>query len=155
MIVYRVARANYIDDLSGAGARRYGGRWNEKGSAVLYAAQSSSLAILEALAHSNSTLPPVNRKLAFVNVPEHATAMVYDEIIMGPKAWTDYPAPGILQLVGTDWLNKGVDLMLKVPSVLNPHEFNILLNPAHPHFADVAVLETHDLAIDQRLQTSN
>ena len=49
MRMYRLAKAKYIHDLSGMGARIAGGRWNEKGTAVLYAAQNRSLAIVEYL----------------------------------------------------------------------------------------------------------
>jgi RES domain-containing protein len=35
----------------GEGARRYGGRWNQRGTAVVYASASASLAALEHLVH--------------------------------------------------------------------------------------------------------
>ena len=31
MLLYRIAKKAYIEDLSGLGSRLYGGRWNEKG----------------------------------------------------------------------------------------------------------------------------
>src|SRR5205814_1091186 len=37
--------------FTGEGARRYGGRWNSKGVAVVYTAASCSLAALEMLVH--------------------------------------------------------------------------------------------------------
>ena len=45
-IVYRIgvdAPAYEADDLSGKGAEITGGRWNEKGTAVVYAAENRSL----------------------------------------------------------------------------------------------------------------
>ena len=47
MDVYRIGKNKYIKDLSGDGARLYGGRWNYQGYRVLYASESLALAILE------------------------------------------------------------------------------------------------------------
>jgi RES domain-containing protein len=39
------------DDLSGAGAKQTGGRWNERGLPLLYASESRALACLETVVH--------------------------------------------------------------------------------------------------------
>ena len=49
MVVFRIARKEYIQDLSGRGAELFGGRWNEKGIPALYTSSSLSLAALEIL----------------------------------------------------------------------------------------------------------
>ena len=59
MIVWRVTRKAHAEQplsgnaanqpLSGEGAKRYGGRWNHIGVAVVYTSQSLSLAVLEYL----------------------------------------------------------------------------------------------------------
>ena len=54
MIVYRFANAKYSKDLSGEGSKLFGGRWNNKGTAILYTSTSISLALLELLIHSAS-----------------------------------------------------------------------------------------------------
>ena len=51
MILYRLARERYAADLSGAGARKVGGRCNPPGAAAVYTAENISLAVLEALVH--------------------------------------------------------------------------------------------------------
>lgn len=49
MLLYRIAEEQFARDLSGAGARLYGGRWNPKGVPMLYTAESVALAALEVL----------------------------------------------------------------------------------------------------------
>ncbi|HLR38131.1 MAG TPA: RES family NAD+ phosphorylase, partial [Chitinophagaceae bacterium] len=57
--LYRIAKCHYIDDLSGTGAKTYGGRWNSKGHPVIYTAGSRSLAALETLVHiPQKNIPP-------------------------------------------------------------------------------------------------
>ena len=40
--------------FTGEGARLYGGRWNSPGTAIIYTAESQSLAVLEILVHLDS-----------------------------------------------------------------------------------------------------
>ena len=49
--LFRIAAAEHIRDISGTGARMYGGRWNNTGYPVVYASGSRSLAALEFLVH--------------------------------------------------------------------------------------------------------
>ncbi|MBM2839324.1 MAG: family phosphorylase, partial [Deltaproteobacteria bacterium] len=58
MDLFRIAKTKYINDLSGNGARVYGGRWNEKGVAVIYTSESRALAALEFLVHTPMALAP-------------------------------------------------------------------------------------------------
>src|SRR5713101_8129256 len=49
-------------DLSGKGAEKTGGRWNRKGTAMVYASASRALACLETIVHLGSGDPlPLNR----------------------------------------------------------------------------------------------
>ena len=56
---------------------------------------------------------------------------------------------------GTKWLKEKSGLMLKVPSVILPyeydHEFNLILNPLHEDYKKVSVVEVHDFSFDVRL----
>jgi len=51
VILYRIAKTRHIYDLTGAGARLYGGRWNHKGIGMIYTSETRSLASLEFLVH--------------------------------------------------------------------------------------------------------
>ena len=44
MRLFRIAKTHYINDLSGAGARANGGRWNRVGVGLLYTSPSRALA---------------------------------------------------------------------------------------------------------------
>ncbi|HMQ00928.1 MAG TPA: RES family NAD+ phosphorylase, partial [Cyclobacteriaceae bacterium] len=47
-MVYRIARTEFCD-LSGEGAKQFGGRWNLPGYAAVYAGSSVASALLERL----------------------------------------------------------------------------------------------------------
>ena len=51
MRVFRIAKKQYLKDLSGEGSRLFGGRWNKKGMAMLYFSDSLSTSLLEVLVH--------------------------------------------------------------------------------------------------------
>lgn len=72
-IVYRIGTdtpAYEADDLSGKGAEITGGRWNQKGAAVVYAAENCSLACLETLVHLAAGGLPFNRYLVEISIPD-------------------------------------------------------------------------------------
>jgi RES domain-containing protein len=52
MIVYRLGSARYPAN-DGLGASLYGGRWNHKGTSVIYTAASRALCALEVLANAD------------------------------------------------------------------------------------------------------
>ena len=60
MIVYRIAKSEKRSkDISGMGAFKEGGRWNNPGTYMLYTSENSSLAYLENLVHfEDSNIPP-------------------------------------------------------------------------------------------------
>lgn len=145
MVVFRIARKDYIQDLSGRGAELFGGRWNEKGIPALYTSSSLSLAALEILVHTDKSLPPVNMAYAKIYVPDEMYSMKILRL-KDDEVPVEY---------GTKWLKEKRGLMLKVPSVILPyeydHEFNLILNPLHEDYKKVSVVEVHDFSFDVRL----
>ena len=49
MTVYRIAKKEYLEDLSGNGTKRTGEHWNPREISYLYSTSTSSLVILEKL----------------------------------------------------------------------------------------------------------
>jgi len=90
-IVYRIgvdAPAYEADDLSGKGAEITGGRWNEKGTAAVYAADSRSLACLETLVHLAAGGLPFNRYLVEISIPDLVWAAAQRETAASlPVGW--------------------------------------------------------------------
>ena len=63
MRAFRIVKKRHaLTAFSGDGAREYGGRWNEPGIPMVYAAQTRALAALESLAHYAGA----ERRIAFV-----------------------------------------------------------------------------------------
>lgn len=150
MRVFRIARKKRITDLSGIGAKITGGRWNPKGFEVLYTASHSSLAILEKLVHVDVDLIPQDLYLAEIEIAESVSQQIL-KIKDLPKNWKIYPAPYELRKIGQEWLTANKDLLLIVPSVVNPNENNILINPNHSQINQVKIIEASPLKLDPRL----
>ena len=86
MIVYRIAKKEYIEDLSGNVAKRTGGRWNPRGIPVLFCASNSSLAILEKLVSIDLDLLPAGLCIAALEIPKSKILKIPEEKL--PKTGT-------------------------------------------------------------------
>ena len=150
MHLFRIARTSHVRDLSGIGARLYGGRWNHKGTAVVYTAESRSLATVEYLVHVPLSLAPANLSVAMFEVLD---ATPIEEIHPSdlPRSWRQYPAPQQLAAIGTEWATARRTLLLRVPSVIVAHESNVLVNPDHPDIAGVRLVQVEKYRLDRRL----
>ncbi len=135
MICWRVAaetRRYRANDLSGLGAAANPGRWNAFGEAVVYAAQTRSLAVLETAAHVDDGAFPLNRFLVEIEVPDALwdARKVTDPNTLNP-AWAAIPCGMASVDHGSAWIRSARSLILLVPSVIVPEEFVVLINPAH------------------------
>lgn len=148
MLLYRIAKCMYADDLSGTGARLYGGRWNNIGKPVVYLASSRALAVLEVLVHLPPTLIPSNYCIVTLDVPDDIQAIDLQTL---PPNWQDYPEPGILKSIGDRFLFDNRHLLCKVPSAVVQEEYNYLLNPAHSRFLKVKIKKKESFTFDKRL----
>lgn len=149
-ILYRVSRAKYARDLSGEGARLGGGRWNLKGTAMIYTAENRSLAAMEALVHMMSPDFLLGRKMVSIGVTKSIVPKEIDRASL-PADWRKYPPSFIVASLGTNWVTNGESLLLRVPSAVIPHEFNVLINPTHPDMKSVKVVAVEDFVYDERL----
>ena len=148
MYFYRLCKAKY-PPLEGYGAYLYGGRWNSPGRAVIYAAANRALAALEFLTgvERYTALGPL--QMVTIEVPDYTISLLnHDEL---PENWRTYPASQGTKMLGDAWLHKAESLCLKVSSVLIPEEHNILINPLHPDFNSVKIIDSKSFTCDSRL----
>jgi RES domain-containing protein len=149
MILYRIVKCIYADDLSGTGARLYGGRWNSEGRPAVYLASSRSLAVLEVLVHLPPLMIPNDYCLVEIEVPDNSiTRIAVNQL---PANWKDISPPIVLRQTGDEFLKKQTNLLMKVPSAIVPAEFNYLVNIRHPDMKKVRVLKSEPFDFDERL----
>jgi RES domain-containing protein len=148
MLLYRITNARYADDLSGTGARLYGGRWNSEGKPMVYLASSRSLAVLESLAHFVQTNIPDEFVMLAIEAPDDFYTIPEEAL---PHHWNEYPEQHILKQIGNSFLQRNEHLLLKVPSALVPEESNYLLNPLHPKAGKVKIVKKSPFNFDERL----
>lgn len=147
--VWRLVTARYAESaFSGEGARLYGGRWNRKGTAMVYTAGSQSLALLEAMVQDQ----PLRARYVMLpaTFPEDITIeRIAPEQL--PAEWRERSACEELQKIGGDWIKRGSSAVLSVPSTVIPTEINYLLNPLHPAFIEIIIGPPQELVTDLRL----
>ena len=150
MKVYRIALKEYIYDLSGAGAIKFGARWHFQGIPIIYTSENRALASLEYLVHVPIPLIPPNLKIATVEIPDD---IVPREISISdlPGNWRDYPAPTELGRLGTNWAKSKESLLLRVPSAIILHEYNLLINPIYQDIKRVTIKEVENFKFDERM----
>ncbi len=143
------------DDLTGKGAEITGGRWNRKGTALLYTATSRALACLETFVHLNAGGLPLNRYLVAIDIDDNLwSAMKVETPTTLPVGWDAEPASLTSIDVGTAWARASTALLLSVPSVIVPEEANILINTRHPDVARIRATKLRKWLYDPRLLRS-
>ncbi len=143
---YRITKAAHAAAMwSGIGARDFGGRWNSKGTAVVYTSENRSLAAMEQLVHLIT--PRVLKGYVLASIS-------FDDSRMRRIAVASLPdpvAPPALRKYGDDWASAAAYPVLAVPSVIIPGEWNYLVNPAHPEFPALAKSPATPFVSDNRL----
>lgn len=150
MYLYRVVRNKYLYDLSGTGSKLFGGRWNSPGIPAIYTSASKSLAVLESL---TNTPPAILQNDFSILILEITGKVLPDEFHEKdlPKNWKTYPAPVNLAKLGDKWLLARKRLLLKVPSVVIPSEFNFIINPLHSDMKKIKITAAEKLELDARV----
>lgn len=150
-LVYRVLRKQYARiPFDGEGAYRYGGRWSSPGIRLSYTSEHQSLALLEYFVHLDKDDPPSDLVMAVAEVPDDLSRLRIDLTGL-PGNWRAPAAPPELAEIGDGFVERGEHCLLLVPSVLAPSESNWLINPAHPEFKRMAILESESVDYDSRM----
>ena len=154
--VWRIAadtRDYEAHDLSGRGAEKTGGRWNHKGTPLVYSSVSRALACLETVVHlGGGDALPLNRYLVQISI----SAVLWGSRIVLDQGrhpgWDVQPAGKVSMDWGTAWVQAKKTLLAEVPSVIVPEEHNVLINPDHPDAAKLTAVKIRRWSYDHRLR---
>ena len=140
-------------DLSGKGAQTTGGRWNRKGTPMVYTSVSRSLACLETIVHLGGGDPlPLNRYLVQIDIP---IAFWNSRFKLDPVhhvGWDAEPAGKVSMDWGTAWIQEKTTLLGEVPSVIVIEEHNVLINPVHPDAVKLTAIKVRKWTYDLRIK---
>ncbi len=133
----------------GFGSTLGNGRWHIKGlTQVVYTGSSRALCQLEKRVHANGSNLK-NQTLVRLEIDGGATLLDVNALGL-PANWRMDEAA--TQAIGMAWLAGNKSLGLWVPSFVEPHDNNLLLNPAHPDYSKVQlVVERNPFVFDPRL----
>lgn len=137
--------ATTVDLLNGEGSKLFGARWNPKGIAVVYAADSPETAMAESLAHFRYFSIPVHSAMprVFVAIAMKLTRVVdlressvrqrvlVSHDTMTTIDWRKEVKAGhfpVTQAIGQAAFEAGVEGLV-VPSAAQPEGFNVLAFP--------------------------
>lgn len=140
------------DDLGGEGAKKSGGRWNKKGTPVVYTSESIALACLETLVHINAQGLPLTRYLVRIDIPTKVWDLAKRlNAKTAGIAWDALPAGTASIERGQRWLQSNASALLLVPSVVIPQASNVLINPLHPDVRLIKAKKIEKFSYDPRL----
>ena len=136
MKFWRICRSRYAASAkSGDGARLYGGRWNSRGVAVVYASTSLALAAIESFVNLEPHLQPSDLVSIEGTVPDDMEIERINSTQL-PRDWHETRRSS-LRAFGDRWVLESRTVALLVPSAPIAGEWNVLLNPVHADFPRV------------------
>ena len=148
MEIFRISREKYSTSLTASGASA---RWNRDNEFVLYTGEVRSLSALELAVHGIPNIA-ISFKTMVISVPDDDKLFNKVRIEDLPDNWRDTDAYPNLQEIGSNWYSAQRSLILQVPSVIIPQEYNFIINTTHPNFNDLVQLtRTEDFFWDNRL----
>ncbi len=116
---------------------------------MVYASENSSLALLETLVHTSIAGLPKSLVAVEIHVPDDVDATTLLEGSL-PATWRELDDRQCVAL-GSAWIEANADLVLQVPSGVNPLERNVLLNPLHADIARCTIGAVVPIVYDPRL----
>lgn len=150
MEVFRLSRAKYADQLSGFGAALKGARWNSRGTEIIYTALNRSLAMAEVVVHFSLSMLPRDFQMLIIHIPDDLAILHLPSNDL-PANWNSFPYSSLTQKFGDEWISQNKFALLKVPSAVTKGDFNLLINPAHPQFDRIFIVENEPFPFDNRI----
>lgn len=150
MKVFRLSKSKFANDLSGRGAEMAGGRWNSKGSPLIYTSQSRALCLVEVAVHLPVGIIPHDYVLTELEISDDLEIQ-FIEVTGLPDDWNTFPHSPFTQKLGDNFVKDGSFLVLKVPSAVVSGDFNYLINPRHKQINKIRIVSTEPFGFDERL----
>jgi len=147
MQVYRITLSQYANSLQASGRPA---RWNGNHVKVIYTSSSNSLACLENVVHRSYLGLSGNFTSLTVHIPDKIkiTEVKLEDLL---SDWQDFESFPYTQNIGNAWIKDHNTAILKVPSAIIRNEHNYLLNPNHPDFAKIELVESNPFIFDSRI----
>jgi RES domain-containing protein len=150
MEVYRLSREIFAHTLSGKGAALKGARWNSIGVELIYTAGNRSLAMAEIAVHFTlATLPP-DYVMSTIFIPSGISLKKINTAHL-PLDWNTFPHSLSTQAIGDKFVGDGDYCVLQVPSAVTQGDYNLLINPNHPEFKGIKIIEIEKFPFDKRI----
>lgn len=150
MIVFRLSKAAYANDLSGKGAEKSGGRWNPKGIAMIYTSSSRALCTAEIAVHLPLGIIPDDFSLITLEISDKIKIKELSKEQL-PKDWKNVPPSFSSQQTGHNFVLENEYAVMKVPSVVVPGDYNYLINPNHKDIKKIKIVAVEPFEFDRRL----
>jgi RES domain-containing protein len=131
--------------LDGGGGLRAPGRWHTRGRPIVYCAGNAAAALLETLVHAEIDAEDIPVTFRYLEIE------VGDSVAMETIRHVDTTKLDRTRRVGDEWLRSGRTAILRVPSVIAPETWNLLINPAHAESEAMRIAKVHRYVVDRRL----
>jgi len=150
MQIYRLTRKKYSDKLSGKGAAIKGARWNSIGTEMIYCAENRSLAMAEVAVDYSLAMLPDDYVMLTIQCDDtlKVKEIPLDEL---PAKWNVFPPLKGTQEIGDHFIREGKFALCRIPSVVTPGDYNLLVNPHHKGFEKIKIVKVEPFVFDNRL----
>jgi RES domain-containing protein len=150
MEVFRLVREKYSDKLTGKGAALNGARWNSAGVEIIYTASNRSLAMAEVIVHVDLLTLADDYHMVTIHIPDDVSFKKLTPADL-PENWNAFPNPVTTQLIGDRFVNEKQYCVLMIPSSVTHGDYNLLINPNHPDFAGIKIINVEKFPFDKRI----
>jgi RES domain-containing protein len=150
MEVFRLTSQQFANSLSGKGAAIKGGRWNSIGVEMLYTAANRSLAMAEVAVHFTLATLPKNFMMVTIHIPDEIEILKINNSQL-PVNWNAFPHPQSTQQIGDQFIAENKFCVMQIPSVVTKGDYNMLINPKHPLFENIQIIEVERFPFDSRV----
>lgn len=132
------------------GASIFGGRWNSKGTEVIYTAANRSLAMVEVAIKLDTFELSKDFHMLTVYIPDNLKSIKFsiDDL---PVNWNSFPRIPETKFIVDNLVLENKYCLIKVPSVVVRGDFNYLINPKHKDFNKIKIIDSTKFPFDDRL----